>query len=438
MAQNEDELRPTGGFLTGGGVITIENGRILDLALKDSNGVDNWRDKPYDLPPQPLVDFMLSEMFLFRDANFWANFPQSAQTAMDLYAYGQDESALNGAVAIDQEFMRLLIDATGPIAIDESREINAQNLIRTLQRARDPEEGQAIGDWVGDRKAFLSGFAGAIRTKLESDFTSVDPVKLARNMLAALDQRHVQVYMLDGGTAQALTDAGWDGRLPEAPPGDFWMVVDTNVGFNKANLFINRAFDYTVDLRTPDAPSARLTTTYAHGGEPTDTPCYQGVEQEFEAGTGYLTLANKCYWNYVRVFAPTGSQLTDSSRHVVPAETLFSGTQWDSIALPIQDTTWLATFANFMLLPQGESAEFFVAYDLPQAILTSLPDDTTLYELHIQKQAGTRPEPLQVQVQLPDGAEILEVFPAEAIPAGSAVQLDMVMDGDTVIRIRYR
>ncbi|MEZ4516249.1 MAG: DUF4012 domain-containing protein [Chloroflexota bacterium] len=438
MAQNEDELRPTGGFLTGAGVITIEDGRILDLSLRDANGVDNWREKPYNDPPQPYYDFMLSELFLFRDSNFWADFPTSAQQAMDLYAYGQDESALSGAVAIDQEFLRLLVDATGPIQLDEGREINSGNLIRTLQQARDPEEGQEIRDWVGDRKAFLSGFAGAIRGKLESDFSSIDPVKLARNMQTTLQQHHLQIYVPDQGAAEVLAQAGWDGGLPSAPPGDFWMMVDTNMGFNKVNLFVNREFDYAIDLTQPATPAARLTTTYIHTGDPTGEPCYQGVEEEFEQGAEYLALANKCYWNYVRVYVPTGSTLTDSSRQVVPAETLFRNQTWDSTAQPITETDKLTTFANFMLVPQGETAEFYVDYTLPQGILQAQADGSTLYELHIRKQAGTRSEPLRIHVVLPSGSEIIDIQPRPTVQSGNEVSFDTTLESDSVFQIRFR
>ena len=138
MAQNEDELRATGGFLTGAGIVTVENGRIVDLSFLDSNYVDNYWVKPYDFPPQPLYDYMGLEMLLFRDANYWPDFPTSARKAMDLYAYGRDVAPLDGAIAIDQEFLRLLVDATGPIPIpDSDQTINAGNLLQMLRQARD-------------------------------------------------------------------------------------------------------------------------------------------------------------------------------------------------------------------------------------------------------------------------------------------------------------
>ncbi|MGC8000595.1 DUF4012 domain-containing protein, partial [Salmonella enterica] len=54
VAQNDDELRATGGFISGAGVIAVENGRIASFDFKDAYQVDDWRNKPYDIPPEPL------------------------------------------------------------------------------------------------------------------------------------------------------------------------------------------------------------------------------------------------------------------------------------------------------------------------------------------------------------------------------------------------
>ena len=109
MAQNQDELRPTGGFISGAGFLEIEDGEIKRLDFMDANVVDAWEEpgkvggalaKPYDAPPQPLHDFMLLGLFLFRDANFWPDFAVSGQKAMDFYAYGRDVEPLDGVMAL--------------------------------------------------------------------------------------------------------------------------------------------------------------------------------------------------------------------------------------------------------------------------------------------------------------------------------------------------
>ena len=436
LAQNEDELRPTGGFLTGVGVLVVENGQIVELEFRDAYKVDNWAAKPYSFPPQPLYDFMRLELFVFRDSNFWPDFPVSAQKAMDLFAYGLDTPPLDGAIAIDQEFLRLLVEATGPVPVPGTDQvINANNLIQGLRDARDIHEGQNVWEWIQNRKAFLDGFAAAVLAKFETDFSSVKPVKLAQNLASAAESRHLSIYVRDPDLADALAANGWDGSLPAAPPGDFWMAVDTNMGYNKVNVLVERSLDYQVTLGT--RPEATLSIDYIHTGPPSEEPCYQGVEEEFDEAADYLALADQCYWNYLRVYAPQGSVLSDSSRHVVPGETLFSGITWDSSGQETDELPWLSTFSNFLLLPRGGSTSAYFTYELPADVQQAAGEDT-IYNLAIHKQPGTRAEPLKVTVNLPEGASVLDISPSSVTVDGNRLIFDIMMDSDIYISIRYR
>jgi hypothetical protein len=438
LAQNEDEIRATGGFITGAGLLTIQNGQIIDLSFMDANVVDNWRDKPYDFPPQPFYDYMGLELFLFRDANFWPDFPTSARKALELYEYGQDSPPLDGVIAIDQEFLRLLVEATGPVPVPGTNQtINSDNLIRTLQEARNIQEGQEVGDWVGNRKAFLSGFASAILAKFETGVSSINPVKLAGNLGGAAETRHISIYLRDPEAAVALAKTGWDGALTNHPPGDFLMAVDTNMGYNKVGLFIERSISYEIDLADGTNPLATTTLNYRHTGQPHSEPCLQGVDEEFELASDYLSLADKCYWNYVRVYVPAGSQLIDSSRQVVPGETMFNGVAWDSTAEIVEEQEGLTTFATFMLLPQGGEATITFEYELPGTIITTA-DGLHVYELKVNKQPGIHTEPLSISVKLPPGASLQDISPASAQVEGSLVVFRTDLDSNVVLTISYR
>lgn len=436
LAQNEDELRATGGFITGVGVVTVQDGRIIDLSFRDAYQVDKWAEKPYAFPPQPYYDFLGLELFLFRDANFWPDFPTSAQKAIDLYVYGQGGPQLDGAIAIDQEFLRILVDAIGPVPVPGTDQtINADNLLKTLRAARDIQEGQEVGEWVGNRKAFLGGFAAAILAKIETDFGSIDPVRLARNMTGAAENRHLSIYMTDPNVAAALAENGWDGHIPPTAGGDFWMAVDTNMGYNKVNIFIERAFSYEISLE--QSPQALMSIQYRHTGPASDEPCLQGVEEEFEQAAEYLALADKCYWNYLRLYVPAGSQLMESSRHVVPGDTMISGKTWDRGGQVADDLPWLTTFSNFMLVPHAAETTVYFRYQLPPDILESVNGET-VYRLSIGKQPGTSTEPTNVSIILPDGAEFIGADPMPTQVEGNRIVYALDLTSDVSLIVRYR
>lgn len=436
LAQNEDELRATGGFITGVGVATVQDGRIIDLSFRDAYQVDKWAEKPYAFPPQPYFDFLGLELFLFRDANFWPDFPTSAQKAMDLYVYGQGGPQLDGVIAIDQEFLRILVDAIGPVPVPGTGQtINADNLLKTLRAARDIQDGQEVREWVGDRKAFLGGFAAAILAKIETDFGSIDPIKLVRNMAGAAENRHLSIYMTDPIVAAALAQNGWDGHIPPANGGDFWMAVDTNMGYNKVNIFIERAFTYEISLG--QEPQALLSIHYRHTGPAGDEPCFQGVEEEFEQAAEYLALADKCYWNYLRMYAPSGSQLLESSRHVVPGDTMISGKTWDDSGRVTDDLPWLTTFSTFMLLPRATETTAYFRYQLPPEILESANGET-VYRLSIGKQPGTAIEPTSLSIILPAGAEFIGANPTPTHIEGNRISYAIDLTSDVSLIVRYR
>jgi hypothetical protein len=436
LAQNEDELRPTGGFISGAGLLTVENGRILDLAFQDGYAVDNWQAKPYDFPPQPLYDFMGLELFLFRDANFWPDFPTSAEKAMALYSYGQDVPLPDGAIAIDQRFLHLLVEATGPVTIaDLGLTINSQNTIEVLQSAWAIQDGQAMGEWIATRKDFIGLFASAIRSRLESG--DVDSLLLAQNSYAALQSKDLQIYVRDPQTALVLHQLGWDGRLPQNPDYDFLLVVDSNMGYFKSNIVVERQLSYQVNIAQDGSVQAELTAAYQHIGEDNGQDCVQGAIYNLETAVSYQNLVNKCYWNYLRLYTPYGSQLLDASSHVVPGEAMLSGQPFSNRAQTSADLTGLTTFANFFLLPIAQQTTSYFTYQLPDNIIHPTTDGQQ-YDLQIYKQAGAKPEPIHVMIQLPEGALVTKAQPTPTNIEGNLVYFDFDLIFDTAVSVQFK
>ena len=436
MAQNEDELRPSGGFITGAGLLTIDGGRIQEIAFQDANFVNDWNTKPYAPPPTPLYDFMGLDMFLFRDANFWPDFPASAQKALALYSYGQDVAEPDGVIAIDQHFMKLLVEATGPIPIPDSGEvINQNNIIDTMRGARDIKEGQTLGEWILNRKAFLGVFANAIRNRIEQDFGSMDPVFLVRNMVTAVNEKHLQLYMKDEAITAVLRDLNWTGSLPQPSGSDFLMAVDTNMGYNKVNVYVSRSHRVDVALQ-PDGSSHNTVTLSYHNSVPADNaPCYQSVNEEYKNAEAYLAVAEQCYWNYLRLYAPAGAQLTQATRHFIPGNTLLSGQDWQGQATASTEFAGLTTFANFMLLGKGGTADSSYSYSVPNVVQTV--NGQQQYRLEVWKQAGTLADPLTVNVTLPAGTHLTNATPVPTAVSDQTLTFTTTLDQNRAFVVVY-
>jgi len=437
IAQNQDELRPTGGFISGAGLLTVENGEIVELEFIDANLIGSWREKPFDFPPQPLYELMGLELFLFRDANFWPDYPTSADQAINLAGYSLDLPPLDGAIAIDQQFVADLLKVTGPVAVPElGVVVTAGNVINELRGAWELGEGEDRLEWLHNRKDFLGPFAASLRNKVESDFGALDPVYLADVLSESIAQKHIQIYTRDSQASAILDDLNWDGRLDNPLGQDFLMVVDSNVGYNKVNPLIEGVIDYSVSLEDPGAPIAALSLEYFHRGEQGGAPCAQGVDEVYRGGS-YDELISGCYWNYLRVYAPAGSELMDAGRHSAPETAFYNASGWDRPAETIFEHPAFTTFSNFLLIPEGESLTTFFTYQLPAGV-TVTDDDLSVYRLKVAKQAGAPDKTLTIQVTLPSNAVFVSATPLPASITEDSVTFNADLDRDLQFSVIYR
>ena len=413
IAQNENELRPSGGFISGVGLLTVFEGQIMDLQFLDANIVDDWANKPYDAPPYPLEYYMGLELFLFRDANFWADFPTSAETAMQLYSYGQDVALPDGAIAVNQQFVINLIKTIGVVNLaDSGDQITPNNVEEWIKSAWGSGEDGTLGKGV-DRKAFIGLLASALRNKVENNPGSLDPFALAELVQNSAESKDLQIYMRDESSAEVLRDVGWDGAIVATAGNDLLMLVETNLGYNKANLNVDRLANYSVQLQSDGYATAELTWTIENRNPVTTEPCRHN-DARYSADLTYLDLAVDCYWNYGRLYTPFSTQLLSAQSQ--PIDSLFFDTSnhWDGVVRTIPDPTGLTVFEDFWLVAQNEVESHRYSYQLPKVVQV-VEDGSSQYRLNLLKQAGVAPYAVTINVQLPDGAQLLESTPAGII-----------------------
>ena len=444
LAQNEDEIRATGGFISGVGTVTIENGEIQSLSFQDASTYDIEtllaNSGGYSYPPQPLYELMGSEYLLLRDANYWPDFPYSAQKAIELYQKVTPEAQIDGVFAIDQQFMALLVAATGPITVQDNQSvIIADNTIDSFRNAFNIKEGQTTGEWFQNRKAFLSTFSSAIITKIESDFAAIEPITLIKNMHFALSARHLQMYLTDLEETAVLENLNWDGRLENPGKQDFLLVLDTNMGFNKTNMHIQRTYAYNVELNPNGQSEADLTISYTHTNTPSsDSTCNQGTS--YANAPSYQEIADRCYFNFLRVYTPPNSTLINATHHTVPANILISGSAWDKPADTAIEFANFTTFSNFLMVPQGETLTTNIHYSLPQTIIRE-ENNQYIYNLWLRKQASTSAENISATISLPADSTILSTTATNEATiryeGNAIVEFSLNLQEDTLLTVVF-
>ena len=403
LVQNEDELRPAGGFLTGVARVAVREGHIEHMYFENSAEVTDFK-RPYPAPPTPLLDIMGLELWVFHDSNWSPDFPTSARQAVDFYQQ-RYETPVDGVLAADQEAFRRIVEVLQPLKIPSHPDpITASNVLAALRQSRDmPREDDPRAAWEKRHKVLLEDLLTAAIDKVQQQPETVDFVRLGMAVIGAFEERHMFATMLhDDEVAALLHESRWDGAL-YAGAGDYLMVVDANLGYSKVNPYIAASFAYAVDLRAPQQPEAALTLRYQHNGPRTSEPCYHYHKPPMLT---YAMLMQQCYWDYVRVYVPEGTRPLRATPNPVPGELLVTGIGRSGEAEILAPEAGKSVLATFFVLPPGQRAETLLIYRLPPDVIQQT-EDTLLYRLYIQKQGGKLSVPVQISLYLPPDTSVI-------------------------------
>ncbi len=426
ILQNEDELRPTGGFISAAGQVTLDAGKIVTLTVNDAYQVDDFT-KPYGDPPAPLWDIMGTQLWLFRDSNWSPDFPTSARQAIELYTYTQG-GTFDGVIALNQNVVEALTAGLGSLTIDATQPPLTAKTIRAYMRSAWAPSGQSnVGAWYVQRKDFIGRVMQAMLDRVLNQTDDINWSELSRAVSSVLNSHDLLITLTDPALNAPLRETGWDGSLPKTS-GDFLMIVDANLGYNKVNSLISEAYTYTVQLNPDRSAAARLDLTYTQRGTP--APDCPHVVPPYNLSTTYEMLAQQCYWNYRRVLTPEGATLIDATRHPTQAGELISGALSDGATTTSTEAD-KTIFSTLVLVRRSQSLKSSLNYTLP--IGTVQPDG--VYTLRVQKQAGAGHWPLTVIVTAPNGQRIAGAQPQPIELSDTRAVFQLTLDRDQDIRV---
>jgi hypothetical protein len=306
-----------------------------------------------------------------------------------------------------------------------------------MRKAWEPQgQEENVADWLKKRKSFMTPIASAVLHKIENDLGSVNIFQLAVTLQNAAKQRHLQIYMRDPYTGSALSDAGWDGAQVNQKDQDFLLVVDTNMGFNKTNATVNRSLIYDVTLDAEGGGRTNLEVRYKSLAEKGPEECTH--LSKYAIQVRYSDLVNDCYWNYLRIYTPEGSQLVDASNHFVEGIKLVNGSNWSGEAGEADDENGKFTiFDNFIFLEEGQGLSTTFSYSLPDNVIKN-EGDNRVYKLIASKQAGTKGDNLKVVVKLPPDTKLLEAVPEPNSVSGQEIEFESRLIEDSTFTLYFR
>ncbi|RLT41471.1 MAG: DUF4012 domain-containing protein [Chloroflexi bacterium] len=300
LGQNEQEIRPTGGFLGTMGVVKVADGNIASFEYASAYEYDPKPDK-YRTPPP---DFALGNgvrFYYVRDANWSPSFPESAGEVLRFFREDRAVHA-DGVVAVDTEMLRMLLQALGPMTVEGvDVPLTAENFYSAL-------EEEIFGDKsavVAKKRTILGRVLKQSIDRMQAADADKVPALVAV-LRQGVDGRHLQLFGRDERVQAVSEGFGADGTMRPRARRDFVAVVDANVSYSKIAAAISRETTYLrrADGRVDVFVSWRNDLTEFAG---------QRYKRLGKSATLYLPDSNTfvktqgVYGNMFRIFLPQGT-----------------------------------------------------------------------------------------------------------------------------------
>ncbi|MBI5411867.1 DUF4012 domain-containing protein [Candidatus Peregrinibacteria bacterium] len=351
MFQNNDELRPGGGFVTAYANLNLLFGIPTSFSFHNSYEVDT---SSYVTPPYPQEELLKNEWYqgyTFRDANWDPNFPDAAKTIVDFYQKKFPSSDIDGVVVMNFKVIEDLLKELGSVSI-KNQSVDSKNLFSFLEFQVGNVDRHNLAA-LASRKDVLKELAQSLTSKM---FWS--PFRTRNVLSSAIDQKDLYFWFKKPALEAKVIARGWGNALTypgaitesrlQSMGSDFLGLNLANLGSKKADRYLLKNAEYYVDLSTP-VPTAHLK-----------------VELNFP---GKLNSYSDPYRGYLRVILPVGytiSYMPDGSKIELTS-------QFQMIGTVVQ------------LTDEKPSAEWTYDYTLPRNLFSGSD-----YRLRLTKQSADR------------------------------------------------
>lgn len=348
LIQNNNELRPTGGFITGVAELSMLFG-FSSLEVFDSYQIP---DPSPRLPaPEPFQYLIGTNDTFFagktlRDANFSPDFRESSEEVLELYKIAYPEKTFDMVIAVDFAVIENLLDLYGQLSVEDlifTRK-NFFDLTQKISKDIDTHNKQQLEERKGILGPFGKKFVKRIissPTKYPQFLSALETFIQEKNLIAYSPSESFQAKL----SKHALTGL----IRHEDPNTDFLHVNVANIGGRKADRYVTKEIKYMADFSNPENPASTLDITFSH--------------------LGSYNIQSDIYQAYVRSYVPLGSKL------VSPSPTGMRGTE------NFQDLGQ-TVFADAIKIAPGESITLSYKYQLPEII------NPQEYQLQVPKQPG--------------------------------------------------
>ena len=236
LFQNSQELRATGGFMGSYALWQLQDGQLQNLEVQDIY-VPDGQFKGFMEAPSGLKEYLSNDHGVrLPDANWWPDFPTSAQNILTFFANSK-QSQIDKVVVVNLSVAEDILRVTGDIYLpDYQLNVNADNLASV---ARSDREQFFPGSQ--QKRNFLAALFNQLKIKWP-DLTVNQQMALLQLLGQKLQTKDIQLFANNPDLEKVWQRYGFDGGVWQSTQPDIFsfFAVESNVGINKANKKISR------------------------------------------------------------------------------------------------------------------------------------------------------------------------------------------------------
>ena len=397
LLQNNNELRPTGGFIGSFAKVSFEGGKLKKLEVNDTYAIDGQLNLHVE-PPKEIKEDLGQKDYYLRDSNWEPDFPTAARQAQWFYTK-ETGKRVEGVIALDVWAAEDLLTVLGSLELpDYNEKITADNL---FERAITHSE---VGFFPGSqaKRSFLTSLTQGLLNKLFFLPNQNWPAVVS-SLGKSLQQKHLSVYLDEPTLFSFLISQNWASVLPR--PGnekstevvDFLAPVEANLGATKANYYLDRSYNLETVIGKEGQVGHRLRISYTN----------RSPSEVFPAGK---------YKNRMRIYLPIGTKIN---------KVLWGEKDITRDATNFADYGRLGLSVLLELEPKQQKI-FVLEYQIPQEL--KFVGNTAKYRLDVIKQAGTNKDPFIWKVAFPLNMRLSSNQTQKIGPQEQTIQTDLSQD----------
>lgn len=237
LLQNQNELRPLGGFLGSVMSFDVNQGVVENINFQDIYDIDGQAQKT--LPSPPEFHSFASGIFS-RDANYSPLPEVSTQQIQDLFNYSKQPN-YRSYVILNHNFLAKLLKLAGPLTLDiegKSYTIDHTNFSLILNTIVEIEQNKDIVNQI-------------LETIQAHIFQNLDIQGLSKVINASILDRDLQFYTLNQSVQKEIDQAPIYSPLIQELPDyqDYLMITETNIGGNKSDQYMDNNIIHITDFQ---------------------------------------------------------------------------------------------------------------------------------------------------------------------------------------------